>query len=138
MKKYLSFMLAVLIIGVCATNEASAKKRSKTSKTTTSVTKVNKEDIVGEWDNGYEDLHPYQFRISYNSDNDTFYAELAQQIVCCTCEGKLKGNTINFKCTDGYKVSCTLKGDQLIVKFKGPYRYDRLKTVHMLRYSNYW
>ena len=128
MKKYLSILLAVLIIGACATTDANAKRRTSTKKSTTKTT-VNKEDFVGMWEQTPSERVVYLLNIWYDSDKDLFTLLLAQQIDCCTGEGKLKGNSITFKCTDGYKITCTMKGDYLIAKIKTPQR-----TSHTVKF----
>lgn len=51
MKKFLSILLAVLVIGACATTDASAKKRVTKGKkaTKTAVTTLNKDFLDGTW-----------------------------------------------------------------------------------------
>ena len=123
MKKYLSILLAVLIISACATTDANAKRRTNTKSSTTKTT-VNKEDFVKYWSE-YGVMHPFQLEVTYNSDNDTFTCILYSQVEMCTGTGRLQGNTINFKCNKGFKITATLNGDILKVKVK-----DRYKTYN--------
>lgn len=127
MKKILSILLAVLVIGACATTDANAKKRRSNRPATTNI---NKEDFVGMWEQTPYERVVYLLTIWYDKENDIFTAELSQQIDCCTGEGKLKGNSITFKCTNGYKLTCTMKGDYLIAKIKTPQR-----TSHTVKFK---
>ena len=132
MKKVLSILLAILVIGACATTDANAKKKStKSRKTTTTVAStVEKGAFVGEWEQTPSERVVYLLNIWYDSDKDLFTVWLGQQIDCCTGEGKLKGNSITFKCTNGYKITCTMKGDYLIAKIKTPQR-----TSHTVKFK---
>lgn len=125
----------MLILGLCATIEAKTKKRTNAKKaTTTTVTTVKKDDFVGYW----HEYAYYQVDIRYDSETDTFTGTLCSQIEEFSGKGKLKGNTINFKCDGGNILICTLKGDVLHVTYKNnKYHKGKARKTTMSLASKY-
>ena len=127
MKKYLSIFIAILIIGACVTTDANAKRRTRTPRAaTTAVSTVEKDDFAGYW-HEISSIHGYQVDIRYDPETDTFTGTLCSQIEEFTGVGKLVGNTINFKCSGGNILICTLKGDILHGTYKNN-RYHKGKA----------
>ena len=130
MKKFLSILLAVLVIGACATTDASAKKRVTKGKkaTKTAVTTVEKGAFAGFWEDPW-DYRPVILDIKYDEENDSYWGEADGQDTICELTGKVKGNTLYLTGSKGQRVTCTLKGGKLYVKTKV---YSSRKTNFIL------
>ena len=129
MKKFISILIAVLIVGFTATTEAKTKKRTKTTKAaTTAVSTVEKGAFEGFWEDPW-DYRPILLDIKYDEENDSYWAEAGEQIIVCELTGKVKGNTLYLTGGKGQRVTCTLKGGKLYVKTKV---YSSRKTNFIL------
>lgn len=135
MKKFLSILLAVLVIGACATTDASAKKRVTKGKkaTKTAVTTVAKDAFAGSWDDAKTNIHPIQLRLWYDEATDSYSGEVATQVPMSDLHGKVKGNTLYLTGDKGIKITCTLKGDILYARMTNV-AYKKTVTVKMERY----
>lgn len=135
MKKFLSILLAVLVIGACATTDASAKKRVTKGKkaTKTAVTTVAKGAFAGGWDDARTNIRPIQLRLWYDEANDSYSGEVAMQTTISDLSGKVKGNTLYLTGDDGVKITCTMKGDILYARMTNVL-YKKTITVKMEEY----
>ena len=127
MKKVLSVLLAVLVIGICAPCDANAKKKRTSSKpkATTTAT-VEKGAFKGFWCERAA-YHGLQLIIEYDSDVDTYSATLYGQDELCSGKGSAKGNTLYLDCNEGFTITCTLKGGKLYVKAVSAYAEYNVK-----------
>lgn len=134
MKKVLSILLAVLVIGACATTDASAKtKVAKGKKTTkTAVTTVEKGAFEGNWDDSRTNMRPIQLNIEYDEEDGSYWAEVCTQAPMGELTGHVKGNTLYLTGDNGVKITCTLRGDVLTAKMVGV-AYRRTITTKMQR-----
>lgn len=118
MKKFISILIAVLIVGFTATTEAKTKKRTKTTKAaTTAVSTVEKGAFEGFWHDPW-DFRPIILDIKYDEENDSYWGEADGQDTICELTGKVKGNTLYLTSDKGERVTCTLKGEKLYIKTK--------------------
>ena len=113
MKRVLSILLAVLVIAACATTEASTKKKRTGNRKAATTATVSKGAFKGFWAEPIN--HGLQLILEYNADDDTYSAELHRHEKLCSGEGVVKDGTLYLDCSDGYSLSCTLKGRKLIV-----------------------
>jgi len=120
MKKVLSILLAIMVIGACATTDANAKKKSTKSRKTTTTT-IRKGALEGFWADADGLYHGLQINLEYDSSDDTYFGTLYGQEEMCSGYGEVKGNTLYLDCSDGYTVTCTLNGNRLKVRVKSPY-----------------
>ena len=119
MKRFLSILLAVLVIAACASSEANAKKRKTSNRKATTTTIINKGDLDGFWVENL--LHGLQLQLNYDWDDDTYSATLYGMEELCSGSGEVRNNTLYLDCSEGYTLTCTLKGGKLIVRVKSPY-----------------
>lgn len=129
MKKIISILIAMLIIGLGSTTEAKTKKRTRAPKAaTTAVSTVEKGAFEGFWHDPW-DLRPIILDIKYDEENDSYWGEADGQDTICKLTGKVKGNTLYLTGGKGQRVTCTLKGEKLYVKTKV---YSSRKTNFIL------
>lgn len=132
MKKFISILIAVLIVGFTATTEAKTKKRTRSTKATTRVTTVAKGAFEGNWDDSRTNMRPIQLNIEYDEEDGSYWAEVCTQVPMGELTGHVKGNTLYLTGDNGVKITCTLRGDVLTAKIVGV-AYGKTITTKMQR-----